>query len=227
MKFIVLGQQSAITYKDVFPLLRDRRVRLGAWRLNRDMFFDVPDPDVLVREKKGGSAWKLVDGAVLGRLASSCWFTNLRHDVRRRLPPLRTMAENLATNKRLRKHLLEKYGRLEYPRYDNYAAIEVPFVDAIPSDYDGVMGVPVTFLDKWDPDGGAHGMADQLHIPYIGGAPIYSRLLIHPRHELVDANDYRVSDSVPCKPHGLVKDKEAAVDGRPTYCRLLIRPAGV
>ena len=188
MKFIVLGQQSAITYKSVFPLLRDRRVRLGAGPRGQIAWFESPYDDVAA-----ASGHK--PGMI--RVSGVRWFTNLRHDVRRSLPPLRTMAENLAINKRLRKHLLEKYGRLEYPRYDNYAAIEVPFVDAIPSDYDGVMGVPVTFLDKWDPDGGV---------------------------AIEDANEHRTSGTVPRKPHGLVKDKEAAVDGRATYCRLLIQP---
>jgi len=74
------------------------------------------------------------------------WFTNLRHGYRRKLPELRTMDENLTSNVRLRKHLLKRYGQISYPRYVNFDAIEVPFIDAIPSDYHGAMGVPSTVL---------------------------------------------------------------------------------
>lgn len=65
---------------------------------------------------------------------------------------LDTMKHNLKFNKRLRKKFERDYGVNEYPHYDNYDAIEVPFVEAIPSDYDGVMGVPITFLDKYNPE---------------------------------------------------------------------------
>ena len=62
------------------------------------------------------------------------------------------MAHNLKFNKKLRKKFEEEYGKLEYPHYDNYDAIEVPFSECVPSDYDGVMGVPITFLDKYNPE---------------------------------------------------------------------------
>jgi len=81
------------------------------------------------------------------RLGNSCWFTNLDHGRRHQPLPLMTMRENLKYSK----HKNIK-GKTKYDEYDNYDAIEVPFTDAIPSDYDGVMGVPITFLDKYNPE---------------------------------------------------------------------------
>lgn len=80
------------------------------------------------------------------------WFTNVDHKVRNGLLKLQTMEDNLLENARLRKKLAESYGEIRYPRYVNYDAIEVPFVNAIPSDYRKAMGVPTTFLDKYNPD---------------------------------------------------------------------------
>ena len=80
------------------------------------------------------------------------WFTNIEHGQRHEILQLDTMAHNLKYNKSLRKKLANDYGLSEYPRYDNYDAIEVPFTECIPSDYYGVMGVPITFLDKYNPD---------------------------------------------------------------------------
>jgi hypothetical protein len=88
-------------------------------------------------------------------------------------------------------------GRTAYDRYDNYDAIEVPFTNAIPSDYDGAMGVPISFLDKYCPE----------------------------QFEILNANEWRKSSSVPYKPHGLIKDKEGTIigDPKPRYARILIR----
>jgi len=83
------------------------------------------------------------------RLGNSCWFTNIEHGRRHEPMQLMTMADNLKFNKKLINKL---DGGTDYVRYDNYDAIEVPFSDAIPSDYDGVMGVPITWLDKYNPD---------------------------------------------------------------------------
>ncbi|WP_343406652.1 adenine-specific methyltransferase EcoRI family protein [Candidatus Amarolinea dominans] len=75
------------------------------------------------------------------------WFTNLDHGRRHQKLPLMTMTDNLKFSKHK-----EIQGKAAYDRYDNYDAIEVPFTDAIPSDYDGMMGVPITFLDKYNPE---------------------------------------------------------------------------
>lgn len=138
-KFIVIGNMNAITYKEIFPLLKNNKVWLGYKSLNQDMYFDVPDErkEWLLANKKEGSAYKIIDGVVMGRLASACWFTNL--DIKKRHEPL-------ILYKRYKGH------EEEYPRYDNYDAINVDKVADIPEDYDGVMGVPITFLDKYCPE---------------------------------------------------------------------------
>ena len=153
-QFVILGNMNAITYKEVFPHLKNNEIWLGYKSLNQDMYFDVPDErkQWLVEHKKEGSAYKIIGGVVMGRLASACWFANLDHNKRHEPLLLDTMEHNLKFNKRLRKKLEKDYGKLEYPHYDNYDAIEVPFVEAIPSDYDGAMGVPITFLDVFNPE---------------------------------------------------------------------------
>lgn len=138
-KFIVIGNMNAITYKEIFPLLKDNQVWLGYKSLNQDMYFDVPDErkEWLLANKKEGSAYKIIDGVVMGRLASACWFTNL--DIKKR-------HEELILVKQYHGH------EDEYPHYDNYDAINVDKTVDIPCDYDGVMGVPITFLDKYNPE---------------------------------------------------------------------------
>lgn len=153
-KFVILGNMNAITYKEVFPYLQDNTMWLGYKSLNQDMYFNVTDDykQWLLENKKEGSAYKVIDGVVMGRLASACWFTNVDHGKRHEKLVLDTMAHNLKFNKKLRKKLEKDYGKVEYPHYDNYDAIEVPFTECIPSDYDGVMGVPITFMDKYNPE---------------------------------------------------------------------------
>lgn len=103
---------------------------------------------------------------------------------------------NLDINKRHEDFILyKKYDENEYPKYDNYDAINVNKAVDIPSDYSGTMGVPITFMDKFNPE----------------------------QFEIVDSNDVRVNEKVPIKKHGLVKDKESAINGKPVYPRILIR----
>lgn len=149
-QFVILGSMNAVTYKEVFPLLKLNEMWLGYKSLNNDMYFDVTDEykQWLLEHKKEGSAYKIIDGVVMGRLASACWFTNIDHGKRHEPMKLMTMAQNLKFNKKLRNKLEKEYGKLEYPHYDNFDAIEVPFTECIPSDYDGIMGVPITFLDN-------------------------------------------------------------------------------
>ena len=153
-QFIILGNMNAITYKEVFRLLKDNKMWLGYKSLNLDMYFNVTDDykQWLLQNKKEGSAYKIINGVVMGRLASACWFTNIDHGGRHEKLLLDTMEHNLKYNKKLRKKFETEYGKIEYPRYDNYDAIEVPFTECIPSDYRGIIGVPITFLDKYNPD---------------------------------------------------------------------------
>ena len=152
--FVILGNMNAITFKDVFPLIKDNKIWLGYKSLNSDMYFTITDEykQWLLENKKEGSAYKIIDGEIMGRLASACWFTNLDHGKRHEFMKLDTMEHNLKFNKKLRRELEKSYGKLIYPSYDNYNAIEIPYVECIPSDYNGVMGVPITFLDKYCPE---------------------------------------------------------------------------
>ena len=153
-KFVILGNMNAITYKEVFPYLKSNEIWLGYKSLNCDMYFDVKEDyaDWLRENKKEGSAYKIVDGKIMGRLASACWFTNLDHGKRHEFLQLDTMAHNLKFNKKLQRKLEKDFGAAAYPHYDNYDAIEVPLTECIPSDYSGVMGVPITFMDKYCPE---------------------------------------------------------------------------
>lgn len=130
-QFIIIGNKNAITYKEVFPLIKDNKMWLG---YSQPKEFDTPN-----------GMTKKVNGLTR-------WFTNVDLYKRHQSLLLDTMEHNLKFNKKLKKKFEKDYGKLEYPHYDNYDAIEVPFVDAIPSDYDGMMGVPITFMDKYNPD---------------------------------------------------------------------------
>lgn len=153
-QFIILGSMNAITYKEVFPLIKNNNVWLGYKSLNQDMYFNVTNEykTWLLSNKKEGSAFKIIEGVVMGRLASACWFTNIDHGKRHEKMQLDTMAHNLKYNKKLKKKLESENGVIEYIKYGNYDAIDVPFSECIPSDYQGVMGVPITFLDVHNPD---------------------------------------------------------------------------
>lgn len=142
-QFVIIGNQNAITYKEVFPLFRDNKIWLGNGFKGNVGFFASPYEDT-------ASSSDHRDGFI--RVSGVMWFTNL--DLYKRHEPLLldTMAHNLKFNKKLRKKLENDYGKLEYPHYDNYDAIEVPLTEAIPSDYDGVMGVPITFMNKYCPE---------------------------------------------------------------------------
>ena len=143
--FLIIGNQNAITYKEVFPLIKDNHVWLGATGFSTDMVFAVPE-GATVAEADKKKAERLGYVGNYTRLGNSCWFTNLDHGRRHQPLSLMTMEENIMYSKH------KQVRGVGYPKYDNYEAIEVPFTDAIPSDYTGVMGVPITFLDKYCPD---------------------------------------------------------------------------
>ncbi|MDE0638443.1 MAG: adenine-specific methyltransferase EcoRI family protein [Candidatus Poribacteria bacterium] len=136
-KFVVIGSMNAIAYKEVFPLIKSGRLWLGHGPSGKDMLFDVPEDyrQELVRSKKEGSAYRRVDGVIKALLRTARWFTNLDHKKRH---------EDLI--------LYKKYSPDEYPKYDNYDAINVSETADIPRDYAGEMGVPISFLDKHNPD---------------------------------------------------------------------------
>lgn len=145
VKFSIIGNMNAITYKEVFPLIKNNVLWKGATGNSTDMVFEVPE-NVEINESDRLKAEKLGYQGHFTRLGNACWYTNIDHG--RRHEPLELMTEE--ENKKFSRHKSVK--GIGYHPYDNYDAIEVPFVDAIPSDFEGVMGVPVTFLDKYNPE---------------------------------------------------------------------------
>ena len=135
-KFVIIGNKNAITYKEIFKLIKEDKLWIGNTPMGTGMLFDVPEDysQELITSKKEGSGYKIVNGVVKGR-AQAVWFTNL--DIAKR-------HEDLI--------LYKTYNEKEYPKYDNYDAINVNTTKDIPCDYTGCMGVPITFLDKWNPE---------------------------------------------------------------------------
>lgn len=124
--FIVIGNTNALTYKEIFKLFKEDKIRTGYTNFNVGMYFRVPE---------GYECKKVVNGQRLARVSNSCWFSSL---------PVEKHNEMLT--------LYKKYTPEEYPKYDNYDAINVNTFNEIPYDYDGLMGVPITFLDKYNPE---------------------------------------------------------------------------
>ena len=135
-KFLIIGNKAAVNGKDVFPLIKDNKVWVGYTPMNVDLLFIVPKESEkeYLKTGKEGSNYKRVDGKIYGR-SPSIWFTNLDHNKRHEFLDL-----------------VCHYTPEEYFHYENYNAIEVTQVTDIPTDYDGIMGVPVSFLDKYNPD---------------------------------------------------------------------------
>ena len=141
-KFLIIGNMNAITYKEVFPLIMENKVWLGESIHSGDREFGVPDEYPLE-----AASFRIDEqGRHFIRVKGVRWFTNLDHG--RRHQPLKLMTE--ADNIKFSKH--KEIRGTGYRRYDNYDAIEVPYTDAIPSDFAGMMGVPISFLDKYCPD---------------------------------------------------------------------------
>ena len=128
-KFIIIGNQNAITYKEIFALIKENKLWLGTKA--GDMAFQVPD-EYEMRETR---SWRDENGKNWRSLGNACWFTNLDHSKRH---------EEI--------DLYKKYTPEFYPKYDEYDAINVNKVAEIPCDYEGIIGVPITFLDKYNPD---------------------------------------------------------------------------
>ena len=164
--FLIIGNVNAISYKEVFPLIKENKMWLGVSSFNKGMYFGVPDDYTYADTYKFD---RERNGKKVMRVSSICWFTNLDHKKRH---------EELV--------LYKKYNEEEYPKYDNYDAIEVSKVTDIPMDYEGIMGVPITFLDKYCPE--QFEIVGQMMTtkvtefnfgyPYIDGKKKFARLLI-------------------------------------------------
>ena len=140
-QFVIIGSMNAVSYKEIFPLIKDNKMWMGNGFQNGNAYFRVEAP-------RGSYAEGVFDESTnLVKFRNCCWYTNIDHGRRHQPLKLMTMAENYKHSKHK-----ELRGRKDYIHYENYDAIEVPFTDAIPSDYRGVMGVPLTFLDKYCPE---------------------------------------------------------------------------
>lgn len=188
-QFLFIANINSLTYKEVFPYIKENKVWVGTGMGRWISGFIVPEDYELY-----GTEARVDSGQNIVATNNCLWYTNLDHGKRHEpLEPM-TIAENLKFNKSLIKRLTTKFGDAsKYPKYDNYDAIEVPFTEAIPSDYDGLMGVPVTFMDKYNPeqyeivgcsDNGL--IADEYKLPhfkkhnepYIDGQKVYKRIFI-------------------------------------------------
>ncbi len=138
-QFVIIGNMNALTYREVFPLIKDNKIWLGNGFHNGNAYFRP------IGEREYASGVK-DETTGLVKFRNCCWFTNIDHGRRHQPLSLMTMEENIMYSKHK-----EIRGK-GYAHYDNYDAIEVPYTDAIPSDYDGAMGVPITFLDKYCPE---------------------------------------------------------------------------
>ena len=149
LKFAVIANKNCVTYKNVFNYIKDNEIWSGKTRWSNEMRF------------KNDGEMKSV---------SAIWITNLEHGRRHQPMQLMTMADNKKFNKKVTK------SDDIYKTYSNYNAIEVSFTDSIPSDYNGLMGVPISFLDKYCPE--QFEIVDNLTTPELEGKKIFKRIII-------------------------------------------------
>ena len=184
--FIAIGNMNAITYKEIFPLIMENKIWLGNGFQGGNAYFE---PSFKRDAEYASGVYDENTGLV--KFRNCCWFTNLDHGRRHQPLSLMTMADNLKFSKH--KEIKEQ----GYQKYDNYDAIEVPFTDAIPCDYNGIMGVPISFLPKYCPEqfeilgatesegrGFSAGLWDQnsgVSQPLVNGAKVYKRIFIKKR----------------------------------------------
>ena len=146
--FIIIGNLNAVSYKEVFPLIKNNRVWMGSSYFNGGAAFFIADQSLYDPSKMSSQKNAfLQDGKFLWRVNGVRWFTNIDHGRRHEALRLMTMADNFKHSKHK-----EIRGRKDYIHYENYDAIEVPYYDAIPTDYNGIMGVPKSFVDKYCPE---------------------------------------------------------------------------
>lgn len=174
-QFLIIGSNNAITYKETFKLIQNNQLWLGYPFANGNAYFSIPK-DQAVNYATG--VFNPETGLV--KFRNIAWFTNIPHEKRNQeLILFRTFAGNEGA----------------YPKYDNYDAIDVSRVVDIPCDYEGAMGVPITFLDKFNPE----------------------------QFEILSSNDFRRNAAVPFKEHGLIKDKDGVINGKAVYVRIVVK----
>jgi len=166
-KFVIIGNLNAITYKEIFPLLKENKMWVGYNNGHKE--YVVPNHYKFDRVE---------NGIKYQSMGNTYWFVNL---------------ETIKHHEDIL--LYKKYNKTDYLKYDNYDAINVDKTKDIPCDYGGAMGVPITFIDKYNPD----------------------------QFEILNANDYRTNENTPSKSHGLIKDKDGCVNGENKYARIVIK----
>lgn len=221
-KFLIIAPYNAITYKEIFPLIKENKIWLGYGFKGGNAYFRIPDSS-----EKEYSTGVFDEATSLVKFRNCTWFTNLDHKKRH---------EDLV--------LYKKYTPEEYPKYDNYDAINVDKTADIPCDYEGVMGVPITFLDKYNPKQfeivefrkGKDGK-DLVYSNLNGGGG--AKCSLTSEYSSVDADkwvdeqskrygsewqkqvckDSNPATSIP----GMIKNKEGMIGGKITYARICIR----
>jgi len=198
-QFVIIGSMNAVSYKEIFPLIKDNKMWMGNGFQNGNAFFRVEAPRVSYADGVFDESTNLV------KFRNCCWFTNIDHGRRHQPLPLMSLAENFKHSKHK-----EIRGRKDYIHYENYDAIEVPYTDAIPSDFDGAMGVPLTFLDKYCPEqfeiiGQTQGDSGK----ELGLKP-FPRELKKLNPSLRDGQLYYMEDGIPQKPYAriLIRKKQ-------------------
>lgn len=184
-KFIIIGGMNAVSYKEIFPLLKNNVIWMGV--------------------SNGAKEYIKPEGGLM-KMGNTCWYTNIDHGRRHQPLSLMTMKENFKHSKHK-----EIQGRKEYIHYENYDAIEVPFVDAIPSDYDGIMGLPKSFLDKYCPEQfEIIGIAEGDSGKELGLKP-FPRELKKLNPSLRDGQLYYLENGYPVKPFAriLIRKKQS------------------
>ena len=178
-QFLIIGNMNAITYKEVFPLIKENKIWLGTGMGRWISGFIVPETYELY-----GTEARIENGNRIVATNNALWMTNIDHGKRHQHLSLMTMEDNIkfSKHKNVKGH--------KYSTYDNFDAIEVPYTDAIPSDFSGIMGVPISFLDKYNPEqfeiigcsydyGRPNGWAKDINMSVsINGVSVYKRLLI-------------------------------------------------
>lgn len=186
-QFIIIGSLNAITYKEIFPLIKEDKLWLGNGFKGGNAYFAVPK----ARSDFASGVYDEETGLV--KFRNVHWFTNMDHGRRHQPLSLMSMEDNLKFNKKLKK-------KPAYSEYDNYDAIEVPYTDTIPNDYEGAMGVPISFLNRYSPE--------QFEI--LGMAAGNSRV-----------NNFNYS--VPYSPHPKDRGGCGVIEGERVYARILVK----
>lgn len=140
-KFLVIGSLNSVSHKEIFPFIRENRIWLGQGFAKGDAYFGLPKQS---RTDYAKGVFDEVSATV--KFRNCCWYTNLDHGQRHEPLQLMTWADNVKYSRH------KEVRGVGYVRYENYDGIEVPFVDAIPADWDGVMGVPRSFLERYNPE---------------------------------------------------------------------------